>query len=96
METFRQSCPNLRYERRAERGGIDRDIDRVVALARGEYCWLFCADDVMRPGAIRRMLANLKSDCDVYLCGLTLATFDMQPMVDHPVSRASVPMRELC
>lgn len=87
VESFQQRYPSLRYERRDERGGIDRDIARTVELARGEYCWLFCADDVMKPGAIGWMLDNLESGCDVYLCGLTLCTLDMQPLGDHRVSR---------
>jgi abequosyltransferase len=87
VESFQQRYPSLRYERRDERGGIDRDIARTVDLARGEYCWLFGADDVMKPGAIGRMLENLNSGCDVYLCGLTLCTLDMRPLGEHRVSR---------
>jgi abequosyltransferase len=87
VESLQERYPSLRYERREERGGIDRDIARTVDLARGEYCWLFCADDVMKPGAIARMLENLNSGCDVYLCGLTLCTLDMRPLGEHRVSR---------
>jgi abequosyltransferase len=87
VESFQERYPCLRYERRDERGGIDRDIARNVDLARGEYCWLFCADDVMKPGAMKRMLEHLNSGCDVYLCGLTLCTLDMEPLGDHRVSR---------
>ncbi|MGH2880981.1 MAG: glycosyltransferase family 2 protein [Solirubrobacteraceae bacterium] len=87
VESFQQRYPSLRYERRDKRGGIDRDLSRTVDLARGEYCWLFGADDVMKPGAIGQMLKNLDSGCDLYLCGLTLCTFDMQPLGDHRVSR---------
>jgi abequosyltransferase len=84
---FAQRHPQIRYHRRPERGGIDRDMAHTVDLARGEYCWLFCADDVMMPGAIARMLAHLDSGCDVYLCGLTLCTLDMRPLADHRVAR---------
>jgi abequosyltransferase len=87
VESFQQRYPSLHYKRRDERGGIDRDIPRTVDMARGEYCWLFGADDVMKPGAIRQMLKNLDSGCDVYLSGLTLCTFDMRPLGDHRVSR---------
>ncbi len=87
VESFQQRYPSLRYKRRDERGGIDRDIPRTVDMARGEYCWLFGADDVMKPGAIGQMLKNLDSDCDVYLSGLTLCAFDMQALGDHRVSR---------
>jgi abequosyltransferase len=87
VESFQERYPSLRYKRRDERGGIDRDMARTVDMASGEYCWLFGADDVMKPGAIGKMLKNLDSGCDVYLTGLTLCTFDMQVLGDHPVSR---------
>lgn len=86
VESFQRRFPALRYHRLGARGGIDRDIDRMVALARGEYCWLFCADDVMKQDAIRRMLEHIESGCDVYVCGLTLCTLDMRPIADHRVS----------
>jgi abequosyltransferase len=87
VEALQKRWPRLRYERRAERGGIDRDMAYTVDAARGEYCWLFCADDVMKEGAIARMLAHLDSGCDVYLCGLTLCALDMTPLGEHPVAR---------
>jgi abequosyltransferase len=90
VESLQRECPALRYERRSERGGIDRDMARVVDLAKGEYCWLFCADDIMKPGAIRRMMENLTTGCEVYLCGLTLCTLDMQLLGDHRVSKIKV------
>jgi abequosyltransferase len=82
---FQARFPALRYERRAERGGIDRDLARTVELARGEYCWLFCSDDVMKPRAIERVLSHIRSQLDIYLCGFTLCTRDLRPIVDHRI-----------
>jgi abequosyltransferase len=90
VESLQRDCAALRYERRTERGGIDRDMARVVDMAEGEYCWIFCADDVMKPGAIRQMLENLNSGCDVYLCGMTLCTLDMKLLAEHRVSKIKV------
>lgn len=75
----------LRYERRPERGGIDRDLARTVAMARGEYCWLFCSDDVMKPGAVELVLAQIESGLDVYVCGFTLASPEMRPLFDQKI-----------
>jgi abequosyltransferase len=44
--------PRIRYVRLAAKGGVDRDYDRSVELARGEFCWLFTDDDLIRPGAV--------------------------------------------
>jgi abequosyltransferase len=87
VRPFEARFPALRYHRREQRGGIDRDLARTVDLARGEYVWLFCSDDVMKPGAVSRMLENIRSGHDVYVCGFTLCTFDMRPLRDAPIMK---------
>ncbi len=84
--SFQHNSPAVRYHRQEERGGIDRDLARTVELARGEYCWLFCADDIMKPDAIEQVLERIRSGCDLYLCGFTLSTFDMDPVRDHRIA----------
>lgn len=44
--------PGLRYIRLPVKGGVDQDYCRAVELARGQYCWLFTDDDLLRPGAV--------------------------------------------
>jgi abequosyltransferase len=78
------SC--LRYQRDDRRGGIDRDMARVVELARGRYCWLFSADDLMSDGAIEQVMAELDELTDVYICTHSNETIDMRVMASrHPV-----------
>lgn len=61
-------CPLVSYHKREERGGIDRDMARSIDLARGQYCWLFSADDIMRPDSIRRIMRAVATSSDLYLC----------------------------
>lgn len=77
--------PQLRYEKLAQRGGIDADLATSVELAKGEYCWLFSGDDIMRPDAIRRVLAVLAEASDVYVCEHTLCDKDMHFLRDYPI-----------
>ena len=88
VRTFLDCGLPISYVRQEFRGGIDRDMARTVELARGEYCWLFSSDDIMKPGAVRTVLEEIQSGHDVYLCGLTLCDFDMNVISEHPVSRA--------
>jgi abequosyltransferase len=78
-------APAVRYHRQPVRGGIDRDMARVVELAEGEYCWLFSADDVMRTGALGRMLGKLNG-VDLLLCGATYCNFEMEPIREGMVA----------
>jgi len=88
VNRFTRAYPAVSYVRQPVRGGIDRDMSRSVELARGEYCWLFSSDDIMKPGALKRVLAELDSGQDLYLCGLTICDKRMTPIVDHNVSSA--------
>jgi abequosyltransferase len=63
VEAERARLPALTYERRPP-AGFDRDYDRAVELSRGEYCWLFTDDDVLRPGALAAVLAAVASGPD--------------------------------
>ncbi len=48
--------------------GPDRNFLKAIELATGEYCWLIGADDVVKSGAIDRVLNELVySEKDVYL-----------------------------
>lgn len=78
---YSERYPRLRYHRLAQKGGIDRDMARGVELASGAYCWLFSGDDLMRPGAIGRVLAELSRECDVYVLDAMLCRLDMTPVM---------------
>ncbi len=80
-----QYFPQIIYHQQGFRGGIDKDIAKVVSLSHGDYCWLFSADDIMKPGAVARVLNYMQSNCDVYLCEQTLCTYEMQPIKEHPI-----------
>jgi abequosyltransferase len=80
---FQARFPRITYKRLDKRGGIDRDMARAVELARGDYCWLFSGDDIMRPGAIQRVLGELSEGCDVYLLEAMLCGIDMTPAIVH-------------
>lgn len=88
VRSFLRNGVPIRYIRQEARGGIDRDMARVIDLARGEYCWLFSSDDIMKPNAIARVLDEIQSGFDLYVCGLTLCGRDMNVIEDHRVLKA--------
>ena len=55
----RFSC--IRYILREKAMGVDRDFDAAVQHANGEYCWLLCDDDVLKPGAVAKVLSETRS-----------------------------------
>lgn len=85
LESYAKTWPNLQYHRGALRGGIDADLETCVGFAKGEYCWLFSGDDVMRRGAIERAFEWIKQQSDIYICKHTICSKAMAIFHEHPV-----------
>lgn len=77
---FARELPGLVSVRLDRPGGIDGDLARTVALAKGEYCWLLSSDDVPSPGAVARILDALRSGDDVYLLDRVECDKDLRPL----------------
>lgn len=65
MEHYLSRHPAIRYYREHENSGVDRDYDKAVGYAQGEYCWLMSDDDLIKPGAIERVLSAIDSKGDL-------------------------------
>jgi len=52
MRNYLKKSDLIRYIRFPNKGGVDQDYDKSVELARGEFCWLFTDDDLLKPGAV--------------------------------------------
>jgi abequosyltransferase len=86
---FQEKHERVRYVYGDRKNGIDRDLAHVASLARGEYCWLFSADDIMREGAIATVLHEIESSRpDLLLCMHSNNSLSMQEIdACHPVLR---------
>lgn len=78
--SFKDRFPNLVYHRGVTNMGVDRDMATAVELARGEFCWLMSSDDLVKSGAISKILDEISSDDDIYLCDATLCGYNMKPI----------------
>lgn len=87
VQQRQQKYPQLRLHSQGFRGGIDKDIETLVGLAQGEYCWLFSADDLMNPGAIQTVATALKTRFDIYLCENTICDFHMSFLSNNSMFR---------
>jgi len=77
---FQTRFGRLTYHRAATNGGVDRDLAKALELARGDYCWLMSSDDLIAPGAVSRMLAEVDGGNDIYLCNRIICSITMRPM----------------
>jgi len=80
VRDFQRRFPKLVSHRLPAKGGIDRDLATTMSLARGEYCWLLSSDDVVKNGAIDRVLREIASLEDIYLCNRVECDRDLTPL----------------
>ena len=83
VHQFQKRSHNIIYHRLEKNGGVDRDIARTIEFSRGDYCWIFSDDDFLKPGAIERMLKEIESQCEIYLCNVTACNLAMHPWRDR-------------
>lgn len=68
VQEYIEKFKDIRYVRAQVRGGIDLDIDKVISMSSGEYCWLVSADDLIVENGIKKLLAHFETDADIYIC----------------------------
>jgi abequosyltransferase len=77
IEPFARASSAVRYIRESSNSGVDRDFDKAVCHARGEYCWLMSDDDVLVPGAVARVLEQLEPPLDLLVVNSRICNADL-------------------
>lgn len=67
---------HVRYIRLPINSGVDQDYDIAVSYARGEYCWLMTDDDLLKPGAVDRVMAVLDGEVELVIVNTEVRTVD--------------------
>jgi hypothetical protein len=73
----------IRYFREHQNSGVDRDYDKAVRYATGRYCWLMTDDDLLLPGAVRRVLAALKGDSELVVVNSEHRSYDLSVLLEE-------------
>jgi abequosyltransferase len=62
IHSYIKKSNRVRYVRLPVKGGVDQDYDKTIEFARGEWCWLFTDDDLLKPGGIETVLKSIQQD----------------------------------
>jgi abequosyltransferase len=72
----------IRYFRQSTNNGVDRDFDRAVELADGEYCWLFSDDDLIKADGVATVLSQLAKRRSLYLVNAEVRSHDFSALLE--------------
>ncbi len=87
VNSYQQRFPDIRYikkdssEKKPSNEGFDRDCDHAAELAAGEYCWLMTDDDLLKPGAIRKILSETKKNYAVIVANAEVRNSDFTDLL---------------
>lgn len=95
MESYTSRYPQISYYRESINSGVDADFDKAVGYAKGEYCWLMTDDDLLREGAVLKVLGALKSKPEVVVVNSELRTADLKTVIKERCVSAEAD-REYC
>lgn len=82
MKHYLSRYSEIRYYREQENSGVDRDYDKAVSYARGEYCWLMTDDDLLHPTAISRVLEAIGDDPDLVIVNSEVRNADFSKTLE--------------
>ena len=82
VRRYQDRSPCVRYFRQDTAMGMDRDFAKAVDLAHGDYCWLFCDDDIFKPGAIRVVLNAIKNDYALIVANSEVRNPDLSKLLE--------------
>jgi abequosyltransferase len=86
IQTYQKKFPQLVFFKRDKNCGVDRDIVKTVKLAKGDFCWLFSADDILKPGAINKMRELIAiGGWNALITNFTICDYHMNPLTKHQI-----------
>jgi glycosyltransferase involved in cell wall biosynthesis len=88
IESYAKKYEQLRYHKLDRKGGVDQDYCKAVEYARGEMCWLFSDDDLLKPDAIRRVLQECVHGYSLIVVNSELKNNDMSVLITQRVLQA--------
>lgn len=77
INEYASRVPNLRYIRLEKNSGVDQDYSTAVERAGGKYCWLMTDDDLLKPGAVDAVLAEVRKGYSVVIVNAEVRGSDL-------------------
>lgn len=89
IKKYQDSFQSIKYLKKSisnntpSNEGFDRDCNEAVALATGDYCWLMTDDDLIKPNAIKKILAWIDHQYELIVINTQISNKDIsETLVD--------------
>ena len=83
VQPYVSDYANVRFFCEDTNSGVDQDYDKAVGYAQGEYCWLMPDDDLLRPGAVTRVLDAIDENPELIVVEQEVRTVDFSQILER-------------
>ena len=83
VKSYAEACKQIRYIKLPSKGGIDYDFCKAVEFAKGEMCWLFTDDDLLKPNAIITVLDEAKNGYSLIVVNAQVMNKDFSKILEN-------------
>lgn len=81
VSAYQRRFQHIHYFKQPVNIGVDRNFDFVATQARGEFCWLMGDDDILIPGAVARVISQLRCDTSLVIVNMQLKNLSLSKIV---------------
>ena len=83
VKHYIEVCKQINYIRLPSKGGVDQDFCKAVEFAKGEYCWLFPDDDLLKSDAISTMLKEVVKGYSLIVVNAQVMNRDFSKILEN-------------
>jgi abequosyltransferase len=76
-------CKQINYIQLPVKGGVDQDFCKAVELAKGEYCWLFPDDDLLKPDAVSTVLSEIPKGYSLIIVNAQVINKEISKVIEN-------------
>jgi len=77
VEIFQNKSSQIKYFFLEKKGGVDFDYCKAVEYAKGEMCWLFCDDDIVKINSLDKILKMITPQISLIILNSEIKNLDL-------------------
>ena len=85
VESYVKNNHQINYIQLPYKGGVDQDYCRAVEFSKGEMCWLFTDDDILKPGTLNTVLESIRMNYVLIIVNSEIRNIDFTYLLDKSV-----------
>jgi abequosyltransferase len=81
IRSYSDKHKQINYIQLAKKGGVDLDYCIAVEKSKGDMCWLFTDDDIIKPGAVKTVLNEVKKNYSLIVVNAEVMNKDLSQVI---------------